>query len=63
MEEGREERRRDSAAETVGRAARRETAMRRAQRAAARRMKGTRWPMPALGMRRMCGRMPAEEDG
>lgn len=41
-EEGREDRRRDSEAEMVGRAARRETVMRREERIAARRTKGTR---------------------
>lgn len=41
-EQGREERRRDSEADMVGRAARRETVMRRAERIAASRTKGTR---------------------
>ncbi|KAG0466417.1 hypothetical protein HPP92_017997 [Vanilla planifolia] len=66
MDEGREDRRRDSAAETVGRAARRVMSMPRAERALARRAKGTRWPMPALGKSRIRGclapRLDAEGD-
>ncbi|KAH0449168.1 hypothetical protein IEQ34_022968 [Dendrobium chrysotoxum] len=55
-EDGREDKRRDSAADMVGRTARRETEMRRSESAQARRTKGTRWPMPELGRRRTRGR-------
>jgi hypothetical protein len=47
---------RDSADDTVGRAVTRETSQQwPADSATARRVNGTRWPMPALGKRTMCG--------
>jgi hypothetical protein len=53
----RESRCADSAEETVGRKVTRETsqAWSEEERAAARRPKGARWPMPALGRRTMRG--------
>ncbi|PKU87454.1 hypothetical protein MA16_Dca008550 [Dendrobium catenatum] len=51
-DDGREERRLDSAAVMVGRTVRREMEMPRSESALARRTIGLRWPMPELGMRR-----------
>ncbi|KAL0904087.1 hypothetical protein M5K25_026159 [Dendrobium thyrsiflorum] len=51
-DDGREERRLDSAAVMVGRTVRREMEMPRSESALARRTNGLRWPMPELGKRR-----------
>lgn len=49
---------RDSALETVGWAGMNVTVQPRVTRVAARRAKGTRWPMPAEGRRTKCGSFP-----